>query len=87
MNKQRRNSIQTAINFLYEMQDKLDQVKAICEESSEEEQEYFDNMPENLQGSDKGLAAESAAENLQEVAEAIDVDTWIAQLESAAEGE
>lgn len=32
----------------------------------DEEQEYFDNMPEGLQGGDKGSAAEEAISNLDE---------------------
>ena len=58
MNKQRRADIE--------------QAKSLLEGARDEEQEYYDNMPENLQASDKGEAAENAVSNLDEAISAIE---------------
>ena len=47
MNKQRRKQIEKAIALMQEALDILENVK-------DDEQEAFDNMPEGLQGSEKG---------------------------------
>jgi NTP pyrophosphatase (non-canonical NTP hydrolase) len=51
----------------------LDKARALIEEALEivsaardEEQEYFDAMPESLQGGDKGSAAQEAVDALDE---------------------
>lgn len=50
----------------------------------DEEQEYFDNMPEGLQNSERGQAAESAASNLSDAYD--DLEEIInGHLESAVE--
>lgn len=57
MNKQRRARIQEVV----------DQIGAMCQELEglrDEEQDYMDNMPENLQGSEKYEMAEEAVSNL-----------------------
>ena len=53
MNKTRRKS-------LVEIASKLEDIKAEIEALRDEEQDYYDNMPENLQGSERGEIAESA---------------------------
>jgi hypothetical protein len=58
LNKQRREQISRAIAFLEEAQ-------GILELAKDDEQSYYDDMPENLQGSDKGQAAEEAISNLE----------------------
>ena len=71
MNKQRRNEISAVIRILEaepsneQIQECLDKVERLMNE----EQDYFDNMPENLQGSLRGSAAEDAVSGM---AEAID---------------
>ena len=69
MNKQRRARIKEVV----------DQISVLCQELEElrdEEQEYIDNMPENLQCSDKYEIAEEAVSNLDSaidnITEAID---------------
>ena len=67
MNKQRRARIQEVV----------DQISVLCQELEElrdEEQEYMDNMPENLQCSEKYEIAEEAVDNL---------DSTIGSLEEA----
>lgn len=57
MNKQRRERIQEVV----------DQISVLCQELEElrdEEQEYMDNMPENLQCSERYEMAEVAVDNL-----------------------
>ena len=57
MNKQRRARIEEVV----------DQIGVLCQELEElrdEEQDYMDNMPENLQQSDRYYAAEEAVSNL-----------------------
>lgn len=57
MNNQRRARIQEVV----------DQIGVLCQELEElrdEEQDYMDNMPENLQGSEKCEVAEEAISNL-----------------------
>jgi len=46
--------------------------KAAFEEALSEEQEYFDNMPEGLQGSEKGETAESNISYLEAAIEALE---------------
>jgi vacuolar-type H+-ATPase subunit I/STV1 len=57
MNNARRKQINELIDRIDELQSQLESVR-------DEEQEYFDNMPENLQQGDKGQSAEQAASDL-----------------------
>ena len=59
MNKDRRKQIDEAGSLL---QDAL----AIIQQLADEEQESFDNMPEGLQQSERGIASEEAAEELSD---------------------
>jgi hypothetical protein len=45
--------------------------QAVFEEALNEEQEYFDNMPEGLQGSEKGEIAEANISSLEAAIEAL----------------
>ena len=60
MNDQRRKEIAKAIALLKDAYE-------IVNECASEERDYFDNMPESLQSSDKGQNAEEAADTLDEV--------------------
>ena len=74
MNKERR----AAIKRLVEEFDlainvgRLKEIKEGLETLRDEEQEYYDNMPEGLQGGDKGQAAEAAVSALEAVVDEID---------------
>jgi hypothetical protein len=50
----------------------LDEVKSTVEGLRDEEQDYYDNMPDALQGSDKGQNAEQAISNMDQVIDTID---------------
>ena len=62
MNKARRKQIQQAIARLEEL------VQNILND----EQDAYDNMPENLQGSERGMESEEAQENLEAAIEALE---------------
>lgn len=102
MNKARRKRIDKILKDLEKLQTAIealpdsDDIKSAIEEVADEEREYFDNMHENLQGGDKGQAAEQAADNLDEAKSAIEeidlpdlaekVSEAIANLETARDG-
>jgi hypothetical protein len=58
MNKNRRKRLES-------IQEKITLLREDLELLKGEEQDYFDNMPENLQGSDKGQKAEDCIINLE----------------------
>lgn len=64
MNKQRRK----ALNELY---DRLTELYDLLEEIKDEEECYKDNMPENLQNSERYEIAENACDNMDEAIAAI----------------
>ena len=66
MNKARRTEIQQVIDDLATVEDSIKDIATRIETIKDEEQEYFDNMPESLQGGDKGNMAEEAIGNLDE---------------------
>ena len=76
MNKARRKELGRAVELLEEAQ-------SIIESCRDEEQEYMDNMPENLQESEKYYAAEEAVNNMDEAYDKI--DEVINSVESAME--
>jgi|TARA_R110002020_G_scaffold374935_2_gene586204 hypothetical protein len=68
MNKDRRKA-------LYDIYERLDHVLSELRDVVSDEQDAFDNMPESLQGSEKGEAIE---ENVQDLESAVDdVDSVI----------
>lgn len=64
MNKQRRNKIKNNINA-------LEIIKSNLEDILSEEEDYFNNMPENLQGSMRGEDSEEAIDALTEAIDLI----------------
>lgn len=67
MNKARRKEIAKAIELIEEAYGILDMVR-------DEEQEAFDNMPEGLQGSERGEQMEEYIYTLEEVLESLDTE-------------
>ena len=67
MNNERREKIKKAAGQLDDLKNELETLK-------DEEQEYYDNMPESLRGGEKGEAAQSAIDNL---------DSALSELDSA----
>ena len=65
LNNKRRKKLKQAISL-------LDSVYEIIFQVAEEEQDCFDNLPENLQESDRGEKMEEAISELENAAEKID---------------
>jgi hypothetical protein len=76
MNNDRRKQINKAVALMQE-------ALSILETARDEEQEYYDNMPEGLQGSERGEAAEQAVSNLEDACS--NLEDAISSAESAAE--
>lgn len=57
---------------LASIQETLDELRAALEGLLEEEEEYRDNIPENLWGSARYAWAEEACTNIQEAIEAVE---------------
>lgn len=74
MNADRRKRIEAIIV-------QLNDIKADIEAIQQEEHDYAENMPENMQGSDRHSKAEEAADSLEEAAD--NVDEIVSNLESA----
>ena len=86
MNKERRNKIDKAIEEVNRLQDALEGLQQIVEEIRYEEQEYLENIPENLQGSERYETAESAVESLENAVDwfdSVDIDELISALEES----
>lgn len=65
MNKTRRKRIDEIILQAEALQLSVDELKEEIEVIKDEEEEYMDNIPENLQGPEKYAAAEEAVNNLE----------------------
>lgn len=76
MNKDRRKAIKELIADLENARDRAAEIR-------DEETEYFDNMPEGIQMSERGEAAQEAVSNLEYAADGF--DELIEYLENAAE--
>lgn len=59
MNAKRKAKLQVVAEFI------ADELKAALEELRDEEQEYFDGIPDNLQSGERYERAESALDNLE----------------------
>ena len=68
MNKARRKELETVISNLNEIQGKDDLYACIneLEKIRDDEQDYYDNIPENLQYSQRAEDSEAAIDNLEE---------------------
>lgn len=65
MNKNRRKA-------LADVQVKIEELKGILESLKEAEEEYRDNMPENLWGSERYEKAETACDELDNAVDSLD---------------
>ena len=79
MNNARRKNIKQTIDRFCSIRKKLDElvaeiesVKSDVEDIQWEEEEYRDNMPENLQGSERYDKADEACINLSDAVDALD---------------
>ncbi len=74
MNKERRKNIQTVA-------DQLEDMKTTLEELQGEEEEYRDNIPENLRGSERYEKADEACDALSEAVDGLeDIITSLGEL-------
>jgi len=71
MNAARRKILALGIERLAEAQQLLTEAGDSFETVRDEEQEYFDNMPESIQSGEKGQAAEELISRLEEAIELI----------------
>lgn len=74
MNNTRRKAIRKVIEELEALSSRIDDLR-------DEEQDYLDNIPENLQASERYSDAETAVDNLDSAVNA--VDEAISMLEEA----
>lgn len=65
MNAQRRKAINLVMNSIMDFRADIETIR-------DEEQEYFDNMPDNIQMSEKGEKAEEVVSNLDEAMNCFD---------------
>ena len=77
MNKSRRDNIQEVVG-------QLEDLKSTLEGLQGEEEEYRDNIPENLQGSERYEKAEEACDTLSEAVDGL--ENIITSLGELAEG-
>ena len=68
MNKIRRKQLQEII-------DQIEEFKGALEDLQQEEEEYRDNMPENLWGSERYEKAEEAVSNIEDAVSALEEAT------------
>lgn len=72
MNNNRRKQIEILIRELNKLEELADGIKQDIEAIKDEEQEYRDNMPENLQDGEKAQVSDSAIESLEECDSSMD---------------
>ena len=65
MNKVRRQALKEILT-------KLEDIKEDILELRDEEQEYYDNIPESLQGGKKALGAENTISNMDEAIDSLE---------------
>lgn len=96
MNKNRRKAIADIVTKVEEIvadtREKLEELQTSIESVRDEEQDYLDNIPENLQGSERYETAEQAVDNLdsaassiEELIDALDCEELISYLNDSAE--
>lgn len=83
MNKQRRKQLAEAIEKLEQATAMLEEAKEIIDGVTEEEQEAFDNMPESLQCSERGVMTQDNVDTLEEIAQGM--DSYIYEIEDQIE--
>jgi hypothetical protein len=76
MNKARRGQLRTLsakLSCIVSIDDKaaLDECISMLEDIKWDEEDYFDNMPENLQGSMRGCESEEAIDNMDQALDAL----------------
>lgn len=72
MNKNRREKINMLKAKLQSVQSELKQISSELSSILSEEQDAFDNMPEGLQSSYRGMCSEDAIDDMEEASEKLD---------------
>lgn len=72
MNKQRREKIRKLKARFQDIQTELKQTSGELTSILSEEQDAFDNMPEGLQSSYRGMCSEDAVDSMEEASEKLD---------------
>ncbi len=72
MNKARRKELLRLKERIEELQSEVYDIITDLQCESQDEQDYMDNMPENLQGSELYEKAEQALENMDEAVETLE---------------
>lgn len=90
MNRERRKSIRQIVVEIEELQSNMEALLEEIEIVKDEESEYLENIPENLQYSERYEIAEMAVENLESAYDAFEeikdnLDDVISSLEEATE--
>lgn len=90
MNKPRRKQIQEVIDKLGSLQSEMEALIEEIEGIQSDEEEYRDNMPENLQGSERYERADAACDALESARDTLEeskdnIDDVISSLEEASE--
>jgi uncharacterized coiled-coil DUF342 family protein len=83
MNKDRRKRIEALVTTFQQVMAEMENVVSEADGIRDEEQDAFGNMPESLQNSDRGQAAEAAIDNLDTLCLAI--DTAVESMQEAIE--
>jgi hypothetical protein len=69
MNKNRRKELMEWVSKAESWAAQGEELRSALENICSDEQDYFDNMPENLQGSTRGMDAEEAIDAMNEAVE------------------
>ena len=87
MNKERRKNLAKIVEALNELYGKVEDQMSELQSVHDEEQEYFDNMPEGIQSGSKG---DKVTEDIQQMSEASDAMSeamnWLQTASSTLEG-
>lgn len=83
MNNDRRKQLNALKSKIEELNSVANELKEEIEGIQNDEQEYYDNMPEAIQAGEKGDKAQAAIDAIQEMVESF--DTIIYETENAIE--
>ena len=88
MNKVRRKRIDEIKSRLADLQEEVENLMDDVDSVFEEESEYRDNMPDNLQGSERYEIADAACDNLESAKDTLEeikdqIDSVVSSLEEA----
>lgn len=88
MNNERRKALAQARKFLEDMDQARNAALEIIGDAASEERDYFDNMPESFQQTERGERASETADkldNLKDELETLDIEQFLSDLDEAAE--